>query len=62
MMKRFLLFFFLCITLLLFTGGLFLKNGVQITAFTAGPATLSNLSLKWQSKLELQIESLDISF
>ncbi len=58
--RKYWLFFFLCITLLLFTGGLFLKNGVQVTAFTVGSATLSNISLKWQNKLELQIESLDV--
>ena len=57
-MKRFLLISSLLICILLIACGLFLKRGVTLESFSAGPANLSNLSLKWQNKLELQIENL----
>ncbi len=59
--RKYGLFFALCLALSLVAGGLFLKSGVQVAAFTVGPVALSNISLKWQSKLELQVEGLDIS-
>lgn len=59
-MKRFVLtlFFFLCVSLV--AAGLFLKKGIYLESFSAGPATLSKISLQWQDKLELEIESLAI--
>jgi AsmA-like C-terminal region/Protein of unknown function len=59
-MKRIFLVLFLFVCVLFFTGGLFLKSGIHIDGFHAGSATLSNISLKWQNKLELRIESLVI--
>ena len=56
-MKRFVLVVSLFICVLLFAGGLFLRKGIQLESFNAGPATLSNISLKWQNKLDLQIEN-----
>jgi hypothetical protein len=58
--KRFLLISSLLICVLLVAGGLFLKRGVTLESFSTGPANLSNISLKWQNKLELQIENLAI--
>jgi hypothetical protein len=56
--KRFLLISSLLICILLIACGLFLKRGITLESFSAGPAHLSNLSLKWQNKLELQIANL----
>ncbi len=59
-MKRFLLISALLISVFFLAGGLFLKRGVTLENFSAGSANLSNISLKWQNKLELQIENLSI--
>ncbi len=59
-MKRFFLIVSLFTCVLLFAAGVFLKKGIQLESFSAGPATVSNVSLKWQNKLELQIEDLFI--
>jgi len=56
--KRFLLISSLLICVLLFAGGLLLKRGVTLESFSAGPVNLSNISLQWQNKLELQIENI----
>lgn len=58
-MKRFFLISSLLICVLLFVGGLFLKRGVTLEKLSAGSANLNNISLKWQNKLELQIENLN---
>lgn len=59
-MKRFFLPLLLFVCVLLFAGGLFLKNGIHIDSLSAGPATLSTISLKWKDRLELQVETLAI--
>ncbi len=56
-MKRFFLTLLLLVTVVLATGGIFLKKGIHLDSFSAGPATLKNISLEWHSKLLLQIES-----
>lgn len=57
--------FLLCLALVLGVffvvgGGLLLKKGIYVESLDVGPATLSHLSLQWQKKLNLQVESLVI--
>jgi AsmA-like protein/uncharacterized protein DUF3971 len=59
-MKRFLLSLFLFVCVLLLAAAFFLKRGVNIDSFSTGPATLSNISLQWKDKLDLEIERLAI--
>lgn len=59
-MKRFFLIASLFICLLLIGCGLLLKKGVELESFSIGSAALSNISLKWQNKLALQIGKLAI--
>jgi len=60
-MKRLILLVAICLSLLLFAGGLFLKKGVLVEHLELGSVVLSNVALKWQDKLSLQIDSLVIS-
>ncbi len=39
-MKRFFLTLLLLVTVVLATGGIFLKKGIHLDSFSAGPATL----------------------
>ncbi len=58
-MKRFFLILALVFSVSFVTGGgLLLKKGVYVENLHVGPATLSHLSLQWQKKLNLQVESL----
>lgn len=60
-MKRFVLILALVFSVsLVVGGGMLLKKGVYVESLHVGPATLSHLSLQWQQKLNLQIESLVI--
>jgi hypothetical protein len=59
-MKRFVGMVLIAAILAAITGVLFLRNGISLESFSAGPATLTNISLKWQRKLELQVDILDI--
>lgn len=59
-MKRFVRIALLCFVLAVITGGLFLRNGISLESFNVGSASLTNISLKWQKKLELQVELLEI--
>ncbi len=59
-MKRLLLILITFFIVLLLAGGLLLKRGLHIGNLVIGPAAFSNISLQWQSKLELQIEHLSV--
>lgn len=60
-MKRFFLILALVfIVSVVVGGGLVLKKGVYVEGFRMGPAALSHVSLQWQQKLNLQIESIVI--
>lgn len=59
-MKRFFLITLITVVLLVAAGGLWLRNGIIVDSLTLGPATLSNISLKWNRKLELQVGALEL--
>ncbi len=60
-MKRFFLILILVFSVsVVVGGGLVLKKGIYIDDLQVGPATLSHVSLQWQQKLDLQIESIVI--
>ncbi len=59
-MKRFFGITLIAVIMLVAAGGLWLRNGIMVDNFTLGPATLSNITLKWQKKLELQVETLEV--
>lgn len=51
------IFFFLLITSVLISG-FALKRGIHLHSFSLGPASIKNLSLQWDNKLKLTINSL----
>lgn len=57
-MKRFFLVFLLLSSVLIFAGGLFLKRGIYIESWSAGSVTLTDMLLRWDTRLELDIERL----
>ncbi len=52
---------FVVIGVSLVAAGYFLKQGIHLTHFGLGPVTISNCSLVWKQKLELQIDSIEFS-
>ncbi len=47
--------------LTILSSGFLLKKGIRFDSFTIGPATLSDFSLQWTDKLELQINTVTIA-
>ena len=47
-----------CLTV--FAAGLLLKKGIKLDDFTIGPAIVSDFSLQWQDKLEIEIGTITV--
>ncbi len=60
-MKRLVMILIACFILSVLTCGLLLKKGIHIDNLETTPATLTNISLKWHNKLELQIEHVSLN-